>query len=59
VDKWEEEFMSEKSITDAEFWEKLENHWKDIAQWVYWVWKMCYVKDVFGSFLCASYCAAV
>jgi len=32
VDKWEEEFMSEKSITDAEFWEKLENHWKDIAQ---------------------------
>ncbi|XP_060563005.1 peroxisomal targeting signal 1 receptor-like isoform X1 [Ruditapes philippinarum] len=32
VDKWEEEFMSEKSANDAEFWEKLEQHWQDVAQ---------------------------
>ncbi|KAL4221619.1 PEX5-related protein [Mactra antiquata] len=32
VDKWEEEFMSEKSVTDAEFWEKLEQHWHDVSQ---------------------------
>ncbi|XP_052270697.1 peroxisomal targeting signal 1 receptor-like isoform X2 [Dreissena polymorpha] len=32
VDKWEEEFMSEKAVNDAEFWEKLEQHWQDVAQ---------------------------
>lgn len=31
VDKWEEEFMAEKSVTDVEFWEKLEQHWHDVA----------------------------
>ena len=32
VDKWEEEFTSEKDITDEDFWERLQKHWEDVDQ---------------------------
>lgn len=32
VDKWEEEFTSEKEITDEDFWERLQKHWEEVDQ---------------------------
>ena len=30
VEKWEEEFTSERDVTDEDFWEKLQKHWEEV-----------------------------